>query len=77
MGNLQAIQNPSHIRIYKELLRIQNPATRTEMILDDVKRLIGTNLEKVKEWLFGIKIQVIGGQIKIKNPMMVFLWRSK
>ena len=47
--------------------------TRTEMILDDVKRLIGINLEKVKGWLFGIKTQVIGGQIKIKNPMMVFL----
>jgi len=32
MGNIQAIQNPSHIRIYKDLLKIQNPATRTEMI---------------------------------------------
>ena len=32
MGNIQAIQNPSHIRIYKDLLRIQNPATRVEMI---------------------------------------------
>ena len=32
MGNIHAIQNPSHIRIYKDLLRIQNPATRAEMI---------------------------------------------
>jgi curved DNA-binding protein CbpA len=32
MGNIQAIQNPSHVRIYKDLLRIQNPATRVEMI---------------------------------------------
>jgi curved DNA-binding protein CbpA len=32
MGNAQAVQNTAHIRIYKELLKIQNPATRTEMI---------------------------------------------
>ena len=32
MGNAQAVQNTSHIRIYKDLLRIQNPATRAEMI---------------------------------------------
>lgn len=32
MGNVQAVQNPSHIRIYKDLLKIQNPATRAEMI---------------------------------------------
>jgi hypothetical protein len=32
MGNAQAVQNSSHIRIYKDLLRIQNPATRAEMI---------------------------------------------
>lgn len=32
MGNAQSVQNQSHIRIYKELLRIQNPATRVEMI---------------------------------------------
>lgn len=32
MGNAQSVQNPSHIRIYKDLLKIQNPATRAEMI---------------------------------------------
>lgn len=32
MGNAQAVQNSSHVRIYKDLLRIQNPATRAEMI---------------------------------------------
>jgi curved DNA-binding protein CbpA len=32
MGNAQAVQNTAHIRIYKELLKIQNPATRVEMI---------------------------------------------
>lgn len=32
MGNAQAVQNHSHIRIYKDLLKIQNPATRAEMI---------------------------------------------
>jgi PP-loop superfamily ATP-utilizing enzyme len=32
MGNAPSVQNPSHIRIYKDLLRIQNPATRVEMI---------------------------------------------
>jgi len=32
MGNAQAVQNTGHIRIYKELIKIQNPATRTEMI---------------------------------------------
>ena len=32
MGNAQAVQNSSHIRIYKDLLKIQNPATRAEMI---------------------------------------------
>jgi curved DNA-binding protein CbpA len=32
MGNVQAVQSSSHIRIYKDLLKIQNPLTRTEMI---------------------------------------------
>ena len=34
MGNTQTLQqtNPSHIRIYRDLLRIQNPTVRTEMI---------------------------------------------
>jgi curved DNA-binding protein CbpA len=32
MGNAQAVQNHSHIRIYKDLLKIQNPATRAQMI---------------------------------------------
>ena len=32
MGNAQSVQNPSHIRIYKDLLKIQNPTTRAEMI---------------------------------------------
>jgi curved DNA-binding protein CbpA len=32
MGNIQAMGNPSHVRIYKNLLHIQNPATRVEMI---------------------------------------------
>lgn len=31
MGNTQSF-NPSHVRIYRDLLRIQNPATRAEMI---------------------------------------------
>jgi hypothetical protein len=31
MGNTQSY-NPSHVRIYRDLLRIQNPATRAEMI---------------------------------------------
>lgn len=31
MGNAQS-HNPSHVRIYRDLLRIQNPQTRTEMI---------------------------------------------
>ena len=32
MGNAQSVQNPSHVRIYRDLLRIQNTATRAEMI---------------------------------------------
>ena len=32
MGNAQAVQNIAHIRIYKDLIKIQNPVTRTEMI---------------------------------------------
>lgn len=32
MGNAQAVQNTAHIRIYKDLIKIQNPATRAEMI---------------------------------------------
>jgi len=34
MGNAQTLQqtNPSHVRIYRDLLRIQNPVVRTEMI---------------------------------------------
>jgi len=32
MGNAQAIQNTAHIRIYKDLIKIQNPVTRAEMI---------------------------------------------
>jgi curved DNA-binding protein CbpA len=34
MGNTQTLQqtNPSHVRIYRDLLRIQNPTVRTEMI---------------------------------------------
>jgi curved DNA-binding protein CbpA len=32
MGNAQAVQNTAHIRIYKDLIKIQNPVTRAEMI---------------------------------------------
>lgn len=34
MGNGQSLQqfNPSHVRIYRDLLRIQNARTRCEMI---------------------------------------------
>ena len=32
MGNAPSVQNSSHIRIYRDLLKIQNPATRAEMI---------------------------------------------
>jgi curved DNA-binding protein CbpA len=32
MGNAQAVQHTAHIRIYKDLIKIQNPATRAEMI---------------------------------------------
>ena len=32
MGNTASLHNQSHVRIYRDLLRIQNPATRAEMI---------------------------------------------
>ena len=32
MGNAQAVQSTAHIRIYKDLIKIQNPVTRAEMI---------------------------------------------
>ena len=32
MGNAQSIHNPGHIRIYKELIKIQSPVTRSDTI---------------------------------------------
>lgn len=65
MGNAQAVQNPSHIRIYRDLLRIQNTATRAEMIrtlLAGQEYIISAKLSGVYPHLLGYISRVESGQ---------------
>jgi len=65
MGNAQAVQNNAHIRIYKELLKIQNPATRTEMIrtlLAGQEYLASARLSGVYSHLLAYIARVDAGQ---------------
>jgi curved DNA-binding protein CbpA len=65
MGNAQAVQNTAHIRIYKELLKIQNPATRTEMIrtlLAGQEYLASARLSGVYSHLLAYIARVEAGQ---------------
>jgi len=65
MGNAQAVQNPSHIRIYKDLLKIQNPATRVEMIrtlLSGQEYISSARVSGVYSHLLGYVARVESGQ---------------
>lgn len=65
MGNAQAVQNPSHIRIYRDLLRIQNTVTRAEMIrtlLAGQEYIISAKLSGVYPHLLGYISRVESGQ---------------
>ena len=65
MGNAQAVQNIAHIRIYKDLIKIQNPVTRTEMIrtlLAGQEYLASARLSGVYSHLLAYIARVEAGQ---------------
>jgi curved DNA-binding protein CbpA len=65
MGNAQAVQNTAHIRIYKDLIKIQNPATRAEMIrtlLAGQEYLASARLSGVYSHLLAYIARVDAGQ---------------
>jgi len=65
MGNAQAVQNTAHIRIYKDLIKIQNPATRAEMIrtlLAGQEYLTSARLSGVYSHLLAYIARVEAGQ---------------